>query len=181
MLAQNILVWNAHGLNSRARRDVVCEFVAQQQATVVCLVETKLPVISASMANDLMPMALDYVCLPSVGASSGIVVAWRSDAWLALGRECRVFSVMLSLQSSLAESLAWTLVVVYGPVHVDLKQDFLAELRDITACHTGPLLVCGDFFSRSRLHAFFIKKKSRKKYAVTSILFSRPRTKTMTG
>jgi len=82
MLPQNILIWNVRGLNSRARRDVVREFVAQESATVACLVETKTAVMSAAMANDLMGMALDYVCLPAVGASG--VLLLRGELMLGL-------------------------------------------------------------------------------------------------
>ena len=42
MLSDNILIWNVRGLNSRARRLVVRELVAQDRFTVVALQETKL-------------------------------------------------------------------------------------------------------------------------------------------
>jgi exonuclease III len=37
-------VWNVRGLNGRARRNVVREFLVQHRATVVCLQETKVSV-----------------------------------------------------------------------------------------------------------------------------------------
>jgi hypothetical protein len=43
MSEHNMFIWNVRGLNSRARRDVVCEFLARERASVVCLVETKAP------------------------------------------------------------------------------------------------------------------------------------------
>jgi exonuclease III len=42
MLTDNILIWNVRGLNSRARRSVVRELVAQERFTLVALQETKL-------------------------------------------------------------------------------------------------------------------------------------------
>lgn len=36
MVGENIFIWNVRGLNSRARRDVVGEFVQQERASVAC-------------------------------------------------------------------------------------------------------------------------------------------------
>lgn len=82
----------------RAHREVVREFLSQERASVACLVETKLDVLSQAMANDLMGiMYFDYVLLPSVGASGGVVVAWRRDVWTATCRVPRQFSVLVTL------------------------------------------------------------------------------------
>jgi len=40
MSADHLLVWNARGLNSRARRSVVRCIVAQQRASIVCVQES---------------------------------------------------------------------------------------------------------------------------------------------
>lgn len=104
MLGQNIFIWNARGLNMRARRAVVREFLLQKHVSVLCLVETKLDVLLPCMASDLMGTSFDYVCLPSVGASGGIVVAWHRDARSVSGQAVRVFSVSICLQSSEASS-----------------------------------------------------------------------------
>ena len=69
MLGPNIFIWNVCGLNMRARRAVVREFLLQERVSVLCLVETKIDVLSSAMANELMGMSFDYVCLPAMGAS----------------------------------------------------------------------------------------------------------------
>lgn len=71
MLGHNIFIWNVRGLNLRACRDVVRKFVLQERASVICLVETKIDVLSLSMASDLMGTGFDYVCLLASGASEG--------------------------------------------------------------------------------------------------------------
>lgn len=50
LLVKNILVWNVRGLNMRARRDVVREFVLKERVSLLCLLETKIDVLSVSMA-----------------------------------------------------------------------------------------------------------------------------------
>lgn len=71
MLAKNVFIWNIRGLNMRARREIVREFWSQERASVLCLVETKLAVMSQAMAYDLMGPNFDYVLVPSDGASGG--------------------------------------------------------------------------------------------------------------
>jgi exonuclease III len=44
-----LLVWNVHGLNARARHDVVHELVASERPSIVCLQETKLSVYQTLM------------------------------------------------------------------------------------------------------------------------------------
>lgn len=92
-----------------------------------------------------MGTGFDYVCLPSDGASGGIVAAWARDAWSVTGRVSRQFSVTISLQPSDSPGLMWLLATVYGPVLDAMKPAFLSELRVIAADCPAPLLVCGDF------------------------------------
>ena len=54
MLGQSLFIWNVHGLNSQARRDVVHQFFDQERVSVVCLVETKIDVLRPLMVSDLM-------------------------------------------------------------------------------------------------------------------------------
>jgi exonuclease III len=53
MSDNHILVWNARGLNSRARRSVVRDIVEQQRASIVCLQETKLESLPNSINIEL--------------------------------------------------------------------------------------------------------------------------------
>jgi hypothetical protein len=84
MLGTNLLVWNVRGVNSRARRDVVREFMSQEHASIACLVETKVDVMPPAMATDLMGTSFDYACVPADGLSGGIMVAWCRDVWTGL-------------------------------------------------------------------------------------------------
>lgn len=141
----NVFIWNVRGLNSRARRSVVREFIAQERVSALCLVETKVGVLSASMLLDLMTTEFDYVCLPSVGASGGILVAWRRDVWHVSTHSCRLWSVTVNLVPAVSPDESWTLCTVYGPVRDEHKPAFLDELRAVRGQNVGPMLLCGDF------------------------------------
>jgi exonuclease III len=145
MIGLNVFIWNVRGLNMRARRSAVREFLNQERVAALCLVETKISVLSDTMAYELMGTGFDYVCLPSVGASGGIVVAWARSEWTVTARTCRTHSVTITVSSAASPSCTWSLSCVYGPVLEELKPGFLDELRDVHAQNTGPLLFCGDF------------------------------------
>ena len=79
MSTNHLLVWNAHGLNNRARRNVVRDVAEQQRASIVCLQETKVANLSASMNADLTRAGFDFACLPTIGVAGGAVTSWRRD------------------------------------------------------------------------------------------------------
>lgn len=100
------------------------------------------------MASELMGMGFDYVCLPSVGALGGIVVAWnQADQadWAVSATNCRSYSVTVTIAQSSSPAATWTLSAVYGPVLEGLKPAFLEELREVHTQASRPLLLCGDF------------------------------------
>jgi exonuclease III len=73
-----LLIWNVRGLNSSVRQDSVKELVDSSQVDVVCLQETKMQIITRrTILSMLRADFSDYVYLPSVGASGGILIAWR--------------------------------------------------------------------------------------------------------
>jgi len=80
MNPSHILIWNVRGLNSVARRNVVRSLVVSTKIDIVCLQETKMVAISREIILSMLGSDFDnnYICLPSVGASGGILIAWRS-------------------------------------------------------------------------------------------------------
>lgn len=60
MSANHPLVWNARGLNSRARRSAVRSIVEQQRASIVCLQESKIENFSVSMNCDVSGIDFDF-------------------------------------------------------------------------------------------------------------------------
>lgn len=65
-------VWNVHGFNGRARRNIVREFLVQQRATVVCLQETKLSVIYNALTIETLGSLFDYAFDTASWALHGI-------------------------------------------------------------------------------------------------------------
>lgn len=76
----NILMWNVRGLNSSSRRDAVRVIVDSSKIDVICLQETKMPVITRAMVLSMLGSDFDnnFCFAPSSGASGGILIAWRN-------------------------------------------------------------------------------------------------------
>jgi hypothetical protein len=70
------------GLNGRARRNVVQEFLVQERATLICIQETKLSTVCNSLANEILGPAFDYDYLPAVNVSGGILLGWDREFWI---------------------------------------------------------------------------------------------------
>ena len=73
-----ILIWNVRGLNSTSRQDSVRFIMDSSWSDIVCIQETKVTdmpriIILSTLGSDF----LDFIAAPSVGASGGILVAWR--------------------------------------------------------------------------------------------------------
>ena len=145
MSNNHLLVWNVRGLNYRARRTAVCDVVAQQRASVVCLQESKIAAYDASLNNETVGQGFDYSFLPATGMAGGAVVAWRRDLWDASDIGVRRFSVTIRLKPLHSMGEPWWLTTVYGPANREDKPEFQMELRAVASACQGPWLVVGDF------------------------------------
>jgi mannosylglycoprotein endo-beta-mannosidase len=75
-----MLIWNVRGLNSSARQDSVRTLVESTKADIVCLQETKMEIIPRGAVLSALGSSFShYTFVPSVGASGGILVAWKHD------------------------------------------------------------------------------------------------------
>lgn len=111
----HLLVWNAHGLNSRVRRNVVRSIVEQQRASIVCLQETKIKNFSVSLNIEITCFDFDYVSLPASGMAGGAVISWRRDLWSDSQPSVHRFSCTLRLTPLCGSSEPWWVTTVYGP------------------------------------------------------------------
>src|SRR3954463_2416282 len=72
-----VMICNVRDLNSRARRTGVRSVVDTTGASIVCLQETKLAVVSRSIVMETLGAVFDdYFCLPASDTRGGIIVAW---------------------------------------------------------------------------------------------------------
>lgn len=72
----NVLCWNVRGLNTVRKWDSVKNKVLQANCDVVCFQETKKELFDSTFIKNVLPPAFDdFLFVPSIGASWGILVA----------------------------------------------------------------------------------------------------------
>lgn len=71
MSANHLLCWNARGLNTRARQNVIRTAVTNQRASIVCLQESKTVNFSVAMNLEISGFDFDYLSLPADGIAGG--------------------------------------------------------------------------------------------------------------
>ena len=76
--AWKILSWNVRGINSSLKWNSVRNKVVESGCDILCLQETKKASFDMQSLKNICPASFDnFVCLPSVGASGGMLVAWK--------------------------------------------------------------------------------------------------------
>ena len=100
------------------------------RSDIVCVQETKITDISRRIIlSALRADFLDYVVVPSAGASGGILIAWRCH--IGVSGVQRVDNHSVIIQFTAKDGQSWWLTRVYGPQGNEDKIQFLQELRDI--------------------------------------------------
>jgi hypothetical protein len=98
---------------------------------VVCFQETKKDSFDQSFLKKVLPPSFDdCLFVPSVGASRGLLVAWKSHLFSGSLKLSSGFSLAMEFNLKLNDSV-WTLLNVYGPCTPEGKRDFITWLKNI--------------------------------------------------
>lgn len=74
--------WNVRGINSRLKWDSIRDKVIDSACDVICFQETKKENMDLAFIKNVCPASFDlFEFLPSVGASGGLLVAWKSSVF----------------------------------------------------------------------------------------------------
>jgi exonuclease III len=78
----NVLCWNIKGLNAENKWESLKNKVNESQCDVICLQETKKENFDILFIKLFCPPSFDSFCfIPSIGASGGILVAWKGEVF----------------------------------------------------------------------------------------------------
>jgi exonuclease III len=115
-----VLIWNVHGLNHKARRDVVWVMVASTHPEVVCLQEMKKAAISRRMVMSMLGADFDeFIVLPADGTHGGVLLASKGSICQHLNTRIDMFSI--SGQFAHEGGVPWWFTGVYSPQTDELK------------------------------------------------------------
>ena len=82
--------------------------------------------------------------MPSVGASGGILVAWKSCFFTGFEIFLNEFAISIAFSSQFNND-SWILTSVYGPCDTDGKNAFMDWFENIQMLDDIQWLVVGDF------------------------------------
>lgn len=140
-----VLCWNIRDLNSEGKWESVRNKIFECCCDIVCLQETKRESFDFRYIRKFCPTSFDSFCfLPSVGASGGILVAWKGSLFSGVEIFQNEFSISIEF-TSLANNDTWVLRTVYGPCTSERKMDFLDWFGNIQMPDDSDWLIVGDF------------------------------------
>ncbi|KAK9938261.1 hypothetical protein M0R45_015011 [Rubus argutus] len=94
-----IVTWNVRGLGSRRKRSMVKSLLVGCGADIIILQETKKPEIDARLVSSIWGARFkDWVSIPAVGSSGGIVIIWNTRHVSVLESVVGLFSVSIKIQ-----------------------------------------------------------------------------------
>lgn len=137
--------WNVRGLNSEAKWNSIRDKIQESKCEIVCLQETKRDNFVSSYIKNFCPLALDaFAFLPSVGASGGILVVWKSAVFGWNVVFVNEYAISVEFISKF-NGHSWVLTSVYAPCTYSGKRTFLSWFREIQMLAEVDWLVVGDF------------------------------------
>lgn len=137
-----MLCWNVGGLNATRKWDSIKNKIKNANCDIVWFQETKKDAFDQAFLRQILPPAFDeHLFVPSVGASGGLLVAWKSTIFAGSPRLSCGYALALDFTSKYNDN-SWTLINVYGPCSPEGKREFTNRLQnlDIPSMKTGSSL-----------------------------------------
>jgi endonuclease/exonuclease/phosphatase family metal-dependent hydrolase len=141
----NILCWNIRGLNGDDKWPSIRNKIEESSAAVICLQETKMTSFDNTSIRSFAPKRFNhFVCVPSIGASGGLLVLWNSSVFAGTIILQESFAVVVRF-TSVMTAQSWTLVNVYGPCVEPRRSDFVNWLHNQDIPDDDDWILVGDF------------------------------------
>jgi exonuclease III len=117
----------------------------QSACDIICFQETKKEIIDIHFVKQICPSYFDaFEFLPSVGASGGLLVVWKSNLFTRSLIFNSPFAMSVQFTSNHNDE-DWVLTNVYGPCHLDGKKEFTTWLKNIEMLDDINWIILGDF------------------------------------
>jgi len=118
----HVLCWNVRGLNAARKWDSIKSKVSNNNCDIVRFQETKKTDFDQTFIRGILPPTFDDYCfVPSIGASGGLLVAWKSCLFTGILKLSCGFGLAVEFTSKHNDS-TWTLMNVNGPCTYEGKR-----------------------------------------------------------
>lgn len=139
------LIWNCRGLGKKGISSHLAGLLKDRQVDFVGIQETmKKDFLARFFKRFDWQGKFQWHWLPSVGKSVEILGGVNSERFQVKTSSVGRFHIKLQIYD-LKEKMDLYLAFVYGAAQEELKDEFLAELAQLCADQSFPLLIGGDF------------------------------------
>jgi exonuclease III len=140
-----ILMWNVRRLNKIKKRLEIRGLLRDWKADVVCLVETKMAVISREVVRSLWGCHyVDWCYMEASGASGGILLMWDRRVVEKVEECVGRYIVTCSLHNT-GDNVVWAFGGVYGPNDDRDRRELWDEFAWLMSWWELPRCIGGDF------------------------------------
>lgn len=140
-----VLYWNVRGINSDKKWNAIRDRALESNCDIICLQKTKRDSFDQTYLRLFCPPLFDsFDFLPSIGASGGSIIVWKSSIFHGQ----RVFQNRFAssvLFTSVLNNLCWLLTNIYAPCSPQGKVDFINWFKHINMPDSIDWLIVGDF------------------------------------
>ena len=139
-----IISWNVRGLGSKTKRGVIKDLVKKENPDIIVFQETKKETIDWKVIAGIWGVRFkEWVWLPAIGRSGGILIAWDVRAVTKI--ESVVGSFTISVKFQMSQGDDWWLSGVYGPCRKAERKEFWEELANLYDLCGNKWVLGGDF------------------------------------
>jgi exonuclease III len=115
LMKLNILSWNVRGINELDKRLRIKGLIREWKVDLVCLMETKMEVITSEVVRSLWGCHhVDWCYMGASGASGGILIMWDRRVVEKVD-ECMGRHILAVSLRNVDDKFLWTFGGVYGP------------------------------------------------------------------
>jgi len=144
LMKPKILMWNIRGLNAIEKRLEIRGLLKEWKADIVCLVETKMSVISREVVRSLWGCHVDWCYMGANGASGGVLLMWDRRVVEKVEDCVGRYTVACSLRNT-DDNAVWAFGGVYGQNDDKDRRDLWVELAGLMSWWEMPWCIGGDF------------------------------------
>ena len=129
--SSKIFNWNVRGINSTERWDDIRLKIDESSCCVMTFQETKRESFDLAYIRNFCPKRFNqYVYMPSVGNSGGLITIWNSNLFSGRVISRDYYQITVELTSKLDNSLCY-ITNIHGPNSNEGKTEFTNWLMDV--------------------------------------------------
>jgi hypothetical protein len=127
-----LLSWNVRGINGNEKWDAIKEKITDSGYDIFCLQETKKETCDLVFLRNICMLVFDcFEFIPSIGASGGLITAWKSRSFSGELIFSNLYGLSVSLTSTVSDD-NWIVTNLYGPCTPEGKKTSLIGSSRLT-------------------------------------------------